>query len=210
MNNQKVNYSQSWLTAEPKDALLRKKFKQFRLDDIAEMYKVAVLIKLLHWLTFGFAAVKKTTPQAVEIFVLQTPLLILRLVVLGIGHRFKKQLIWMIPCLFVIESMLIILISVTIDDAEYMGVNAIMNENYFSQIQDAGSIFIAFLCPSVGFLIYYQVAFFGMLALSALAKGHDSEALKTDFDLERHTWNVGVVMIFYLLHLRELKRFFEQ
>ena len=92
-----------------------------------------------------------------------------------------------------------------------MGVNAIMNENYYLQIRDVALIWMVFLTPNLAYLIFYWITHIGIVLISALVKGtHDLDQLTADFDMTVYTWMFGVLILFWLLHVRELKRFFEQ
>ena len=145
----------NWITLQPNDQNLRKEFSKFRIDDIMLMFKYICVIKGVMWLTSGVAAIRQLYPQSTEYFLLQTTIVILSLVTLVIGLRFRKQLIWMLPTSYIIELLLIILISLILEDAEYMGINAIMNEIYFTQMTQACLTFTVFLSPSIAFMFFY-------------------------------------------------------
>ena len=70
---------------------------------------------------------------------------------------------------------------------------------------------MTFLTPSLAWLVFYELSFVALVALSAIVnKTTDMGAFRETFDITKHTWQFGVIIIFYLLHMRELKRFYEQ
>ena len=72
-------------------------------------------------------------------------------------------------------------------------------------------LWLMFLTPNVAFMVFYQLAFLALLALSAIVKGTtDTDTLTANLNPTRHTWQIGMLLFFWLLQKRELKRFFEQ
>ena len=73
---------------------------------------------------------------------------------------------------------------------------------------------MAFLTPNLAYLIFYWLTHIAIVLLSALIKvingTANQESISESFDIERHFWMFGVIILFCLLHTRELKRFFEQ
>ena len=58
MMKKKTVMNYNWCTLQPNDEEERAKFHEFRLADIAWVYKFMVVIKALHIMTFIIAAVR--------------------------------------------------------------------------------------------------------------------------------------------------------
>ena len=116
---------------------------------------------------------------------------------------------YLLPSLFVLETLVVIIGSVYIEDTERMGIDPIMNELYFRWVSQACLGFMVFLSPSFWSMVFYYLAFLALIALSAIVKGTtDRETLSRNFDFNRHSSILVTSLLFYLLQKRELKRFF--
>ena len=204
-NNSVTDKKYSKITLLPRDKDELRKFQNFRNDDVFYMFKIMCILATIEVGLMAFAflyahavglALKQNTIQLVY----QSMVTLTIWLVWALGKRFPERLDVMIAASFAILSAIL---TVTVDFmAEFDDAELVM----IYKLMGYMVLWVQFLAPSIFFLLFYAAVY--LIAITTVVlQSYEERKVFLQFG---YLMIIAYVTFWYLLHQRELKRFYEQ